>query len=120
VAIVVLAARLFQNRHSVPTAQLSDPAQVESDAVPAPAKVKADLQVVKPTGATSWRQWVDQLRAAGVPNRLLAKLVLADFEERWQKREDEFQRKYARGEADLDEMPLLVDDRDREQERELR
>ncbi len=36
------------------------------------------------------RRWlVDQLRAAGVPNNVLARVVLSDLEEDWQKRLEE-------------------------------
>jgi hypothetical protein len=70
--------------------------------------------------ASDRRQWVAQLRAAGVPNKVLARVVLADGEERRQKRLDECQEKFARGEVDADEFGALDQEREQEQEADLR
>src|SRR4051812_5891215 len=49
-----------------------------------------------------WRAWIDQLRAAGVPNRVIARVVQADFDDRWQKRQEEYQRRFDQGDLDFD------------------
>jgi hypothetical protein len=79
----------------------------------------ADL-AAKPASAPEWTQWINQLRAAGVPNRVLARMVLADLEDRWLKRMDECQEKFDRGELDADAVLALAQERDNEQDAELR
>ena len=66
------------------------------------------------------RQWVAQLRAEGVPNTVLAGLIQMDFNERWQKRQDETQEEYNRGDIGVDALTRLNLDHDVEQEKELR
>jgi hypothetical protein len=66
------------------------------------------------------KQWTVTLRAAGVPEKVIADVTAADFDARWQKRQVELQRQIERGEADpeaLTEMSLRYSD---EQEKELR
>ncbi len=63
--------------------------------------------------ASDRRQWVDQLRAAGVPNKILAQVVLADFEGEWDKRLEE-----CRGDAG--KIDALQVEREKDQEAEMR
>ena len=71
--------------------------------MPAAAKVSDQLSPVVPVKVGSgWQTWIEPLRAAHVPARVLAGLVQADFEERWQKRQTDLQKKYMRGEIDAD------------------
>jgi hypothetical protein len=70
--------------------------------------------------AADWPRWVDSLHKLGIPNRAIASMVLADFERRWEQRQNELQRRYDTGEIDA---AVLARDRsgyEREQERELR
>jgi hypothetical protein len=60
------------------------------------------------------------LRAAGVPNKVIARVVLGDLEERWQKRLDECQEKFDSGEVDADAFEALSQTHDQEREEELR
>jgi plasmid maintenance system killer protein len=70
--------------------------------------------------ATGWSQWIDALRTAGVPNKVLARLVLADFDDRWQKRMDDILQKFQRGDLDQDALTAANQERQTEQDRELR
>src|SRR3974390_897976 len=47
--------------------------------------------------AADWRQWIDQLRAEGVPTSVLARLAQAGFEDRWQKRQAQAQAAFMKG-----------------------
>lgn len=67
-----------------------------------------------------WQQSLQQLRGAGVPNNVLAGLVVADFELRWQKQLREFEQRYQAGAADDYERARFEARRDDEQEKELR
>lgn len=71
------------------------------------------------TGPT-WQQSFQQLRDAGVPNEMLAGLVIADFEIRWQKQLREFEQRYQTGAVDDDERARFEARRDDEQEKALR
>jgi hypothetical protein len=49
------------------------------------------------------RAWLPQLRAAGVPNAVLARLVSANFARQWEKRRNEMMERWERGELDDDD-----------------
>jgi hypothetical protein len=66
-----------------------------------------------------WRNWIDPLRAARVPTDVLAGLVRADFDHRWQTRQSALQAKYMRGEIDADGLAAAGLEHDAELEREL-
>jgi len=55
-----------------------------------------------PEANPDWHSWLIQLRAAGVPNKVLAGLVMADFEDRWDQQQRELQRKFDNGDVDPD------------------
>ncbi len=92
----------------------------------APAeRVEALAKPIPRTAGTNanepqWRQWLDQLRAAGVPDNILAGVVSTDFEARWDKRRRELQAKYNRGELDDNAMSAFEQQHDVEQEKEMR
>jgi hypothetical protein len=68
--------------------------------------------------ASDRRRWlIDQLRAAGVPNNVLARVVLSDFEEDWQKRFDESALK---SHGDPDTMAALHHEQEKDIEVEMR
>ncbi|HEY4246217.1 MAG TPA: hypothetical protein VGM64_05135 [Lacunisphaera sp.] len=66
-----------------------------------------------------WRNWIDPLRAAQVPTDVLAGLVQADFDHRWQTRQSALQAKYMRGEIDADGLAAAGLEHDAELRREL-
>ena len=67
-----------------------------------------------------WQDSLQQLRAAGVPNNVLAGLVVSDFEIRWQQHLREFEQRYQAGAVDDEERARFEARRDDEQEKELR
>lgn len=60
-----------------------------------------------------WRDWIGDLRAAGVPNRILAQVVLSDLDARWQKRFED-------SSGDADTMTALQLEQETNEEAELR
>jgi hypothetical protein len=93
-----------------PRAMLSHPATAD----PAPAGPT-------PVGiGAGWPQWIESLRRAGVPADVLAGLVRADFDKRWQTRAAEMQRQYLQGHADADALAALALEHDARLETELR
>jgi len=73
----------------------------------------------KSTGL-AWEQSLQQLRDAGVPRDVMAGLVIADFDIRWQKQLREFEQRYQAGAVDDDERARFQARRDDEQENSLR
>jgi hypothetical protein len=59
------------------------------------------------------RRWIEQLRAAGVPNRILARVAQAEFAEQWDKRVEECRR-------DGNKIAVLQRQRERDEEAEIR
>jgi hypothetical protein len=49
------------------------------------------------------RQWLPQLREAGVPNAVIARLVAANFDRQWEKRRNEMMERWERGELEDDD-----------------
>ena len=78
-----------------------------------------EVQNVRPPALFS-ASWVESLRAAGVGNKILAQVVLADFEDGWQKRLDDTQQKYDLGEVDSDAFDQLALEHETAQEETLR
>ena len=78
-----------------------------------PAPVATD------TGARHM-EWIACLRAAGLSDKVLARMVQVDFEERWQKRLDELQERFDRGEREYDQAwAALNQEHEIELDREL-
>jgi hypothetical protein len=67
-----------------------------------------------------WQPWLQKLRAAGVPDDVIGGLVVADFQNRWEKKMSDVWRRYAAGEIDDDERAGLEAQHDVEQEKELK
>lgn len=65
-----------------------------------------------------WHNWIEPLRAAQVPVDVLAGLVQADFDRRWQVRQAELQAKYLRGEIGSDQLALADLEREAALDRE--
>ncbi|HXF09928.1 MAG TPA: hypothetical protein VN625_04025 [Desulfuromonadaceae bacterium] len=71
-----------------------------------------------PSAPDGWRSWLGSLR--GVPDNVVAGLVAADFEIRWQKQRRDLQRRYARGDVDDAALNRFMQDHDADREEELR
>jgi hypothetical protein len=71
-------------------------------------------------GESDWRHWVDTLREAGVPTRVLARLVREGFDDQWQTRQADAQAAYMRGDMDVDGLGALSIEHDFEQEKAIR
>jgi len=69
--------------------------------------------------ASDWRQWIDTLREAGVPTRVLARLVREGFDDAWLKRQAEGQAAYMRGDIDPAGLAALSIKHDLEQEKAI-
>jgi hypothetical protein len=64
--------------------------------------------------ASDRRRWIiDQLRAAGVPNNVLARVALSDLDEDWDRR-------FEGGHGDADTMAALQQERETDEEAEMR
>ena len=85
-----------------------------------PQQIPESVEASSGSPAPAWQQSTQQLRDAGVPQNVLAGLVIADFEIRWQKQLREFEQRYQAGAADDDDRASLEAQRDYEQEQELR
>lgn len=66
------------------------------------------------------RPWLEVLRGQGVPEKVIARLAIADFEDRWQSRQARAQEAYNRGDLDADGLAALARQHDIEQETDLR
>jgi hypothetical protein len=69
---------------------------------------------------SDWNQWVNTLRDAGVPTRVLARLVREGFDDQWQTRQAEAQAAFMRGDMDIDALSALNIEHDAEQEKAIR
>ncbi len=95
-------------------------------AAPAPSHLSTAAAVGSPGNAVSpvqiggdWHHWIEPLRQAGVPTEVLAGLVQADFDRRWQTRQAALQQRYMRGEIDADRLAAAGIERDTELDHEL-
>lgn len=65
---------------------------------------------------SDWKTWAEALRGIGVPTRVLARLVRDGFDDQWQKRQEQAQAAYMRGELDGDGLGALSIEHDFAQE----
>lgn len=65
------------------------------------------------------KQWVDLLRDAGASDSFLATIIQTDFDQHWQTRYADMQRKYQDGEVDINDMAILNADREMELEKQM-
>lgn len=115
-AVVVLVQRKSQPAPA-PSAREAGPAKV-SDETPAVASQPKSPQYADITSAPDRRRWlVDQLRAAGVPNNVVARVVMSDLEEGWQKR---FDQSAEQDHGDADSMAALQLEHDRGEDADMR
>jgi hypothetical protein len=116
-----VAAALLMRQRAPQTAAPTDavkPAVSLSESVPAPPPLKPVAPARAKTG--DWRDWIDGLRAAGVPNNVIAQVAITDFADRWRMREDELQREIKSGLAGPDAFERLAQGRQEAEEEELR
>ena len=116
--VIALGALLFFRTRSLqdssPTTTLMPAAAPQFDSNSARPK-----QVAK-AGASSTTDWVQALRAARVPEKLIADVAAAEFQEDWDRRSWANQRRFERGEMDQDALTKFDLQHDVEQEKELR
>ena len=112
VTLVVLVLRPSE-RSPAPSVREASPGETmkQTPAFTNPTKVPQYSDI---TSASDRRRWIiDQLRAAGVPNNVLARVVLSDLDETWDKR-------FVTGPGDADSLAALHLERERDEEAEMR
>lgn len=85
-----------------------------------PRLTPAPISLPRFSSSTENRQWFARLRDAGVPAKIIARLVIAENEERWHLELESLQARYARGEATDDAFASLNRERRRAQEADLK
>ena len=73
-----------------------------------------------PIGSDEWASTMGQLRCAGVPGAIIAKVVLEAVAQKWTPLEAEHERQYLNGDIDAKQLAGKHDERAQEEERELR
>ena len=118
---VLLVAVVVLWRSSHGTAPGPKPVAVESQgrARAAPAAPSSGAPIAPVEIGGDWHHWLGPLRQAGVPASVLAGLVQADFDRRWQTRQAALQERYMRGEIDADGLAAAGVEHDVELNREL-
>jgi len=116
VTVVVLLLRKSENSPA-PSARENSPAMStpEAPALTNPPKQPACAEI---TSAADRRRWlIDQLRAAGVPHHVLARVVLADLDESWDNR---LEQSVKDGKRDADSVAALQQERERDEDAQMR
>lgn len=117
---LILMGLLFSSRHSEHPA--APPIRVPT-LMPAPAVTKQEptpRDFPASASGSDWRSWLEQIRAAGVPDKVVAGLVAADFEVRWDEQQRELQRKYENGDVDAGALAQADAEHDSALDAELR
>jgi hypothetical protein len=91
-----------------------------NDIVSHPYSTAVAASSVDAARGSDWHAWLGQLRASGVPNKILAGLVVSDFESHWEEQQRELQRRYENGEVGPEALTQSISRHDDDQERELR
>jgi hypothetical protein len=123
VALNLLLLILFLNARSVmPTGPVpaTTNAVAQKDTKKDRHLVGPAINLTMPETKPGLGQWVNALRAAGVPEAVIADVAASDFEHRWQKQMTDLQRKIGHGEADPDALDALSRQYADAQENELR
>jgi plasmid maintenance system killer protein len=114
VALAVIATRRSDSAPSIVTKTMPDESHIRA-IPPREQPVPAAID----TG-THHLEWIACVRAAGLADNVLARMVQVNFEERWQKRLEELQERYDRGEIEEDQdWAALNQEHDVELDREL-
>jgi len=117
---ILIAAVWFLWRDRGPAGRPAAPAAAApavAGSLPAPW---ASSPVPPVAGGGDWRTWIEPLRRARLPDNVLADLVRADFDRRWETRQAAMQQRYLRGEADADALAALALEHDAAVDDELR
>lgn len=110
-----LAGALFL-RHSAHRAEQ----RLAGSPTPATAVVSAPIVSQQIPTAQKPKGWVEALRVAEIPEKLIAEVAAADFELKWNQRRDELQRQFEKGDIDGDAMKRFYLQHDAEEEKALR
>ena len=112
VALLIVAAHRERSRAESLT-------EIRTAVTPNAGPRSSVAQPPLPAEGAPLEQWVAALRAAGVPEKVVAAAVAADFDGAWWKRQRELQRQFTRGEIDEDALTNFSDQRDAEQEKAM-
>ena len=113
VAAIVLLVLHKSERKPPPSTHDIIPAKITNEMPVFTSQPKLP-QYTNIASASDRRRWlVDQLRAMGVPNNVLARIVLSDLDEGWDRR---FEESY----GDADTMAALQQEQERDEETEMR
>src|SRR5262245_16007973 len=106
VVLMFTSAFIILRKHQVApaNAEASEAARQVQSQTASPRKPRSYATVVAEAG---WKPWVDTLRDAGVPTRVLARLVREGFDDHWQTRQADAQVAFMRGDLDVDGLALL-------------
>lgn len=114
--IGLLVLVLVHQPRQIELTKLAETSQPQ-ETVPSSPPQTATATLPKPQNLNSW---LSILREAGVPNKIIANVVIADFENRWDTKERDLQQKYDTGEIDADALNQAETERIAERERTLR
>jgi hypothetical protein len=120
---IALAVLFLLGVRTSPISSLSLPSTHASNAGSDsnPDSIPQVERATKPFAAqTQSVNWVQALRNAGLSEKVIANVAAADFEERWQKRAQDNQRKVERGEIDENAVARFDLEHDAQQEKDLR
>jgi hypothetical protein len=106
-------------RSAVPPAFANVPRSSAGAPAAAASVARASAALPQVRLGAGWRDWIEPLRAAGVPAEVLAGLVRADFERRAQAAQAALQARYLRGEIDSDRLAAAAVEQEIALEREL-
>ncbi len=116
VTVVVLVLHKSE-RATAPSAREVSPEKMTNE-TPVFTDQPKSPQYTDIASASDRRRWlIDQLRAAGVPNNVLARVALSDLDEGWDKR---FEETAEKNHGDADTMAELQQERERDEEAEMR
>jgi hypothetical protein len=116
VVLIGAVLRLTSTRSASPAPSQTGQTQHVTSKAPIGARPSA---AVSPA-SSDIGQWLAQLREAGVPSHVLARLIAADFATRWEKRRDQMQERWERGEIDDDDWAQFHRQRDVDEESAIR
>lgn len=110
----------FRRRATEPILVPPTPSQA-MPAEAASAHSKCDSTSAEETPARAEpRSWIEVLRSQNVPEKTIARLAMADFDDRWESRQAAAQEAYNRGDIDSDGLAALEREREIGQEEDLR
>jgi hypothetical protein len=97
-----------------------EPVSQPATAAGAAPKMKPAFAARDATPQLAWSDSMAQLRQAGVPSAIIAKVVVEKVAQKWTPLEAQFERQYLNDEIDARRLAEFHDQRTQEEERELR